>query len=266
MAHDAVCTGHTLAGIVAARAAARRGVAARSHAPGAGQALIQPHSASTRHDFSGETRMSSDPSPHDVRSTDTEQPLNGEVLSASTPPTVVTYAPTARTLLQALRRRWLLATTLGVVAGVAAFVAAWSLLPAPPHTARSLLHIAAAQPRVLFKTSEYRPDANAFRQTQLALVKSRLVLNAALRQPKVADLTTIRKEPDPIAWLEKELKVTYTSSPEILSVTLSGDPPDELKTIVDAVVTAYLQEIVNKEQIKRQARLDQLEKISIKYQ
>jgi succinoglycan biosynthesis transport protein ExoP len=210
--------------------------------------------------------MSSDPSPHDTRSTDTEQPLTGEVLPASAPPTVVTCAPTARTLLQALRRRWLMATTLGVVGAVVAFLTGWLLLPAPPHTARSLLHIAADQPRVLFKTSEYRPDANAFRQTQQALVKSRLVLNAALRQPKVADLATIRKEPDPIAWLEKELKVSYTSSPEILSVSLSGDPPDELKTIVDAVVTAYLQEIVNKEQIKRQARLDQLEKISIKYQ
>jgi len=209
--------------------------------------------------------MSSDAIPHDGRSPDTEQPLIGEVL-ASGAPTVMTCAPTARTLLQAVRRRWLMATTLGVLGGVVAFVAGWLLLPAPPHTARSLLHIAADQPRVLFKTSEYRPDANAFRQTQLALVKSRLVLNAALRQPKVADLATLRKEPDPIAWLEKELKVSYTGSPEILSVALSGDPPDELKTIVDAVVTAYLQEIVNKEQIKRQARLDQLEKISIKYQ
>ena len=41
------------------------------------------------------------------------------------------------------------------------------------------------------------------------------------------------------------------------SVSLSGDHPDELKTLVDAVVAAYLNEIVNKEQIKRQARLGQ---------
>lgn len=209
--------------------------------------------------------MSSDPNPlpHDPAP---EQPLAGEVLPTAAPPSVVTCAPTARTLLQALRRRWLLATPLALVVGAVTFAVAWLLLPAPPHTARSLLHIAADQPRVLFKTSEYRPDANAFRQTQLALVKSRLVLNAALRQPKVADLNTIRKQDDPISWLEKELKVSYASSPEILSVALSGDPPDELKIIVDAVVAAYLHEIVNKEQIKRQARLDQLEKISTKYQ
>jgi polysaccharide biosynthesis transport protein len=213
--------------------------------------------------------MSSDPKPqpHDARSGDTtEQPLTGELLPAGVAPTVVTCAPTARTLLQALRRRWLVATTLGVLGGAVTFVAAWLLLPAPPHTARSLLHIAADQPRVLFKTSEYRPDSNAFRQTQLALVKSRLVLNAALRQPKVADLSTIRKQAEPIAWLEKELRVSYTGSPEIMGVALSGDLSDELKVIVDAVVAAYLQEIVNKEQIKRQARLDQLEKISTKYQ
>lgn len=190
---------------------------------------------------------------------------NAESANA-TPPAVVTCAPTAKSLLQALRRRWLLASVLGAVGGLAVFAAGWLLLPGPPHTARALLYIASDQPRVLFQTSENRPDTSSFRQTQLALLKSRLVLNAALRQPKVAELSNVRKQEDPIAWLEKELKVSFASSPEILSVSLGGDPPVELKVLVDAVVNSYLQEIVNKEQIKRQARLDQLEKISAKYQ
>jgi capsular exopolysaccharide synthesis family protein len=209
--------------------------------------------------------MSSDPNPlPNDPTTDPQSPT--DALSAGAPPAVVTCAPTARSLLQALRRRWPLAAALGLLGGLLTFVAAWFVLPAPPHTARALLYIAADQPRVLFQTNEYRPDANAFRQTQLALIKSRLVLNAALRQPKVADLAIVRKQDDPISWLEKELRVAYSSSPEILSVSFSGDPPEEVKTIVDAVVAAYLTEIVNKEQIKRQARLDQLEKISTKYQ
>lgn len=195
-----------------------------------------------------------------------EQNATEATTGPSTPPPVVTAAPTLPTMLHALRRRWLAASVAGVVGGVAIFAAAWFLLPAPSHTARAQLYIAADPPRVMFQTSENRSDGNAFRQTQLALLKSRLVLNAALRQPKVAELPSVRTAPDPIAWIEKEIKVLYASSPEILSVTLGGAPPEELKMLVNAIVNAYLQEIVNKEQIKRQARLDQLEKISAKYQ
>ena len=118
---------------------------------------------------------------------------------------------------------------------------------------------------VLFHTSEAQSDFQSFRQTQIALLKSRLVLNAALRQPKVAELPVVRREADPVAWLEKELKTAGAASPEILSVTMQGVNGPDLKVIVDAVVAAYLQEIVNKEHIKRQARLDQLKEIAAKY-
>ena len=99
-------------------------------------------------------------------------------------------------------------------------LSAWFLLPAPPHTARSQLYVASEQPRFLFTTNEARSDAGAFRQTQVALLKSRLVLNAALRQGKVAELPIVREQEEPVAWLEKELKAASGASPEILSVAL----------------------------------------------
>jgi capsular exopolysaccharide synthesis family protein len=176
-----------------------------------------------------------------------------------------TDAPNALALLKALRRRWLLATSLGLLGCVTAGLLAWFLLPAPPHTARSQLYVASEQPRFLFTTNEPRSDAGAFRQTQVALLRSRLVLNAALRQSKVAELPLIREQEDPVAWLEKELKANNGASPEILSVFLSGDQPQQLKVLVDAVIAAYMQEIVNKEQVKRQARLDHLKIVAGQY-
>jgi capsular exopolysaccharide synthesis family protein len=177
----------------------------------------------------------------------------------------VSSPPTAVSLLKALRRRWLLATTVGLLGAVLAAGVGWFLLPAPPHTARSQLYVASDPPRVLFQTNEARSEAGAFRQTQMALLKSRLVLNAALRQPKAAETSLIRSHEEPVAWLEKELKVLAGASPEILSVSLSGDLPEEQKVLVDAVVNSYMQEIVNKEQIKRQARLDHLKTIAAQY-
>jgi capsular exopolysaccharide synthesis family protein len=174
-------------------------------------------------------------------------------------------APSALELLKALRRRWLLATTLGVLGCVTAGLLAWFVLPPPPHTARAQLYVASDQPRVLFTTNESRSDAGAFRQTQIALLKSRLVLNAALRQAKIGELPLVRHQEDPVAWLEKELKATSGASPELLSVALNGDQPQQLKLLVDAVIGAYMQEIVNKEQIKRQARLDHLKTIAGQY-
>lgn len=177
----------------------------------------------------------------------------------------VADAPSALGLLKALRRRWLLATTSGLLLGVVAATAAWFLLPTPPHTARSQLIVASDQPRVMFQTSEANSDGNSFRSTQMALIKSRLVLNAALRHPKVAEASMLREHEDAVAWLEKEVKVGTAASPEILSVALSGEQPAEQKLIVDAIVTAYMQEIVNKDHIKRQARLDQLKGITAQY-
>ena len=48
---------------------------------------------------------------------------------------------------------------------------------------------------------------------------------------------------------------------DILRIAMSGDHPEELVLLVDAVTEAYLQEVVNKEQKKRLERLDQLKEL-----
>jgi polysaccharide biosynthesis transport protein len=206
---------------------------------------------------------SSDSSPFDADPRPETSPVP---TGAAEAPPVVTAAPSATTLLKSLRRRCLLAAALGLVGAALAAGLGWLLLPAPPHAVRAQLYVASDQPRVLFQTHENRSDATSFRQTQVALLKSRLVLNAALRQDKVRELSLVQQQADAIAWLEKELRVVSGASPEILTVWMNGDQPGELKTLVDAVIASYLQEIVNKDQIKRQARLDQLKEIAAKYE
>ena len=88
------------------------------------------------------------------------------------------------------------------------------------------------------------------------------MLNSALRQPEVSKLHSIQTKADPVLWLEKAIKADFLLGPEILSISLSGDDPQEVVTIVNAVTKAYTDEIVDKDRNARLVRLGELKKIS----
>jgi capsular exopolysaccharide synthesis family protein len=169
-------------------------------------------------------------------------------------------------LLGALRRRWLLALSLGVLGAAAAAGGVAVLVPPPKDAAHALLQIESHQPKVIFLTAENRADFATYQRTQAALLKSRLVLNAALREPKVKQLGMVGRESNPLQWLEKEIKVDFSIGPEFLRVTLQGDNPEELVVLVNAVTRAYLKEIVDKETKHRGDRLEKLQEIANKYE
>ncbi len=108
----------------------------------------------------------------------------------------------------------------------------------------------------------------AFQQTQVALMSGRTVLNAALRNPKVLEinLRPVTKDTPAVEWLEKEIRVTTPEGPELPRLTMSGDNPEHLKVLLQAVVDAYMEEIVGVQKRRRQERLDTLKEISVKYQ
>jgi capsular exopolysaccharide synthesis family protein len=167
-------------------------------------------------------------------------------------------------MLRALRRRWLLALTLVVFLGPLATAAAWYLVPVR-HSARALFHVKSIQPALLYPTAEGASQFLNYQRTQLALVKSRLVLNAALKQPGVAHTAILSNQPSPVEWLEQAIKADYSIAPEVLRISLAGDSQEELVLIVNAVSTAYQNEIVDKEVVERNTRLEELKKLLVKY-
>jgi capsule polysaccharide export protein KpsE/RkpR len=152
-------------------------------------------------------------------------------------------------------------TLLVLVALSGWLVLGWQHLPGP-FTASALVYIAKTPPRVMStspnEAASSQEDFDEYRRTQEAMVKSRLVLNAALRQPKIADLSIVRDQADPVEWLEKEVKTDFNAAPEILTVSLKGNKPEELTKVVDAVVDAYLQEFVHREDRARADRISRL--------
>jgi polysaccharide biosynthesis transport protein len=177
---------------------------------------------------------------------------------AKAAPAVLTNTPNVVGILQALRRRWALALTLGLLGASVAASAVWMSQKAL-FTARTLLLVHSSQPVILSNIRNNQPDFANYQRTQIALVKSRFVLNAALRNPKVAALPVIQEKLDPVAWLEKEIQVDFGVAPEILRIALTGEDPEELKKIVDAVRMSYFTDIVSREKIDASKRLSKLQ-------
>ncbi len=175
------------------------------------------------------------------------------------------------------RTRRILGLLALVVLAVAA-AAAWEYAPrlsAKPDAAEpdvyAIVSVARVPPRILPESlgGSPREDREAwedYRTTQAALVKSRLVLNAALRNPKAAALPLLRDLPEPLDWLEDHLRVDFQPAPSLMRIGLSGKDAEQMCVLVDAITKAYLDEIVEKEANRRRERLEQLRQIAKRFE
>ncbi len=160
-----------------------------------------------------------------------------------------------RTVLIALRRRWLPILLLGGFVGGSAAIVAWQLIPTPYSAFSELL----IKPQTFFFETKDNNDTNpyVFKQTMMRLVKDHYVLTAAMRAPGLAETETLRNEPFPLNWLERNISVSAPGE-QFMRISLSGDVPEDLAKIVDAVTDAFNEEVVNKDREDRRKRLNEL--------
>jgi uncharacterized protein involved in exopolysaccharide biosynthesis len=155
---------------------------------------------------------------------------------------------------------------LGVVL-LASGLAAWLFWLRPAkYEASALVHFEWPPPRLLPEPAAPTPG-EVYYQTQAALVKSRLVLTAALRGPKAASLALLQDKADALEWLEQNLKVGYPGLAGVMEIALSADEhAGDLPVLVDLVTQAYLQEVAFKDRNRRHGRLDMLKQVAATYQ
>ena len=164
--------------------------------------------------------------------------------------------------LHAMRRRWGVALALALTVSLGIVVATFFLVPSEKE-ASALLEVRAAVPSLSDKVggTPSEGEVDRFKQTQLALAKSLLVVNAALRRPEINTLATLRAEEDQVRFLMEEVRVSFFGKSDIMVVSMSSPRGDDAKKIVEAMVRAYLEEIVyadQKEKIKRIETLTRL--------
>jgi capsular exopolysaccharide synthesis family protein len=204
-----------------------------------------------------------DPNMDPGAQTPVPRPANGQ--QGARLPAVLNTAPTAAVLLRCLRRRLVVAVALGVLLGGLGGAGARFFAPPPKHQVRTLIRVPPGA-HFLLRTAEPVPDLGSHQRTQTAMVKSRLVLSSALRDPGVASLPLIANKIEPVEWLEKQVQVDFSVAPEIMRISLAGVNTEDLEVLVNAIRQAYLLEVVDKERGARRERMAYLGELIQKYE
>lgn len=166
--------------------------------------------------------------------------------------------PEKTAMLAALRRKWVPALLLGLLIGGGGAAAVWFFYE-PPFVAFTEVRVYEVADRLLFDTQQDAGFAT-YKQTQMRLVKSPVVLSAALRNPEIARLPMVRELEHPVHWLEEHLQVTSPAS-EFVRISLEGDRPKDLAALVNAIREAYLKDFVEAEQQRKRERKRDLERV-----
>jgi capsular exopolysaccharide synthesis family protein len=191
--------------------------------------------------------------------------FGGPGLSAGEPPNFLDPV----SLLLGLRRRWLQTLLIGLICAVAAAGITWKVWPADAWTVTAAVQVNPfGTPILTNPPPKSAAEVASFKQTQEALILSRMVLYNAINQPEVRELPFIKelvaRDEDPVTWLNSHMTASY-SAPEILNVNLTGDDPEAMQKIVNAVVKAYMEGIVHKDDNGYQSRLARLQMVYNEY-
>ncbi|MEW4527073.1 polysaccharide biosynthesis tyrosine autokinase [Maioricimonas sp. JC845] len=163
-------------------------------------------------------------------------------------------------VLAAFRRRWFTAISLGVILGAAAAATVWYVTPV---TYTSYAELQFDMTPFYFgsrETGESDDDLRSFKGTMMRLAKYPFVLVAALREPGVHQCPTIREKRDPEAWLEESIDVKAVGG-QFMRISLTGERPADLKTIVEAVTNAFVTQVVDQQLQDRREKLVQLQEL-----
>ena len=159
----------------------------------------------------------------------------------------------------AFRRRWLPATALALALASIAGILMWVFLP---KGFESVAWLRVRDKSGMFGVGGGRDNAEyeAYRKTQVQLIKSPFVLTSALRRPGISSLSTLSAEDDPVGYLMRNIQVSAPMESEVVQVRMRGEDAKEVTQIVNAVAQAYLSDVVNKEKSERLNRRDMLER------
>ncbi|MGD9632077.1 MAG: hypothetical protein AB7G28_23355 [Pirellulales bacterium] len=164
------------------------------------------------------------------------------------------------------RTRWirfLAGMVVAAAAGVVVFyVYEWTR--PKPFVAKARFLIVPDRPSFLDKPDlDYDRRNEIFRQTQLTYIKSKEVMLSALREPGIAALAVLVPCPDKAEWMLENMHAELLAADvdedrdglvdkdsRILQIEIRGteDQADDLRLLVRAVSTAYMQDVTYKDQ------------------
>ncbi|HEY7091388.1 MAG TPA: hypothetical protein VH518_25045, partial [Tepidisphaeraceae bacterium] len=142
-------------------------------------------------------------------------------------------------MFKALRGRYRLTIVLAIVGAALAAIAAYNV-KAPLYKSEGLLRIAYTVPPVMQETDQNKPMAmfGSYLSTQIQILKSRKILEPALRQPAWSKVGGGSSEAD-IRQFVINLNVEHPDDTDQLRISYTDEDPNVAAAAVNAVVGAY---------------------------
>ena len=196
-------------------------------------------------------RLDDFPFPHRFPSYTDQSPLTdreARPMPAHTPP-----AP--------LRRRWFLALIVSLLVAVSVTAGVWFFLP-PKEIAYAKLVVTSPMAGAVFQHPEANADSQTYLRTQVAYLRSPMVIDKALNDPEVAKLSFISEHLYPSDWILQQLKIDFPDGPEIPRLFLTLENPEEARLVIAAIIKVYFEEVVDQDKNARAKRLERLEELS----
>jgi len=167
-------------------------------------------------------------------------------------------------LFNCLRRRWLLATMMGLlIGGLVALVLLWCF----PESSSTVAYVevkAKADSDVIAdrgnRMTQIEIEGQKFKH--LTMVKAPSVLSEALKNREdIRQLEAVLKEEDPTLWMIEELQVSFPAEGDYMEIRYDGEEnPAEMQQVVQAIVDEYIKEATTEEKKRKQAMIEQLRK------
>lgn len=151
---------------------------------------------------------------------------------------------TGRDIRNALRYHSVLFVTLGSIVAGGLGALAWYLVPAK-YTTYAMILVSQNDPRILPSVgpdTTGRVEFATYLKTQANVIKSSRTMLGALRDPKIARTPMLASEEDPISFLEEKILTEFSDTSQVLKVSLTGENPAEIASIVNAVCDYYIKE------------------------
>ncbi|MEX2141400.1 MAG: polysaccharide biosynthesis tyrosine autokinase [Pirellulales bacterium] len=162
-------------------------------------------------------------------------------------------------LMHSFRRRWMLAVFMGLLLGGPAALATWLIFP-KQFEVQAMLQFRNVEDFLGDKGPIDTEKNKRWRETQLHLIRSPLLLTRTLGEPKVANLSLIRKEGDePIYFLQKSISVYSPKDSDLVLIRMTGEEPREMVEIVRTLTEKYINYATDEALARRSKRIDLLQ-------
>jgi hypothetical protein len=155
-------------------------------------------------------------------------------------------------------RKWAVVVCLALIVAAGLGALGWFLFPVR-YESVAFVKVSEMEPAIWEQHSGI--NFEQYKRNAMADIKGNPVLDRALEDKSIQDLPVYKQNAaDPINWLSDSLIVEFPGNGEYMRVAMRSDDPKGLKEIVDAVLSAFSTEAIDRARSEKLNDYDNLEK------